>query len=765
MAKYSLCTFLISPMFDKKKLSDLTDKYLKRASQRPVSSLSHDEIAQCYASLIDILWYHNYLYYIASQPIVADGQYDQLYRYLLEIEETYPEIILPDSPSQRLTHQIQEGFNQAKHSTPLLSLENSYNAQDLAAWHESIGKIFAKSTINQWSYICQPKYDGVSIELIYENGQFAKAITRGDGVIGEDVTENIRTLQSVPMTLPAWHDCRHLRVRGEIVMSKKSLERVNAEKEANDEAVFANSRNAASGSIRQLDASVTAKRGLQCFVYDILSIDCSDIQFATYAEATNRLQRQWFFMHIWQKNCPTIDAVIDICDAVETKNYFDMQDIEFDGIVVKVAELHFHDILGETNHHPRRAMAYKFPTKQITTRISSIDFQVWRSWVLTPAANLDPVELWGVTIGRASLHNIDFIIDKDIRIGDYVWLQRSGEVIPYVVAAIPERRKIDEDGNDLTQPISAPTTCPICWGIVEKGKSDIYIYCTNDFCPAKIKGRIIYYVSRDSLNIEGIGESLIDVLIAQGLIHDVSDLYNRDDPQMKLAMVSLPGVGQKKYFEIAQEIQRSKQAPLRRLLNGLGIQHIGKKIAQIIVEAIATRLSDAQKEVFSAHDLEAMLSDQELLMEIKGIGPEIISSLQQRFADDTHRQLLERMESRGVVWHVFDTSSQIKGKLSGIRFCITGTFALPRKVIADILSKHGAIIADAVTQQTSFVLVGEDSSSKVTKATDYGIPLIEWLDRLEQKFDFLKHDIGSMKLFSTKEKKEEGKPVQSGLFG
>ncbi len=760
-------------MFDHKKLQDFTNKYLAWVQEKPVSSLTEKEVAQSYITLIELIGYHNWLYYITSQPIISDGQYDMLYNYILKIEKEHPDVIRDDSPTQRLINQIQEWFSQASHPIPLLSLENSYNAQDLASWSESVQKILNKVsqgdekeewdkeviTIPSFSFFCQPKYDGISIELVYEHGVLTKAITRGDGYVGEDITANARTLFSIPTMLKSWEDVKVLRVRGEIVMSKKALERLNIDRTANGELLFANVRNAASGSLRQLDTSVTAKRGLTCYIYEILQLDHKELlSFDTDIQALQRLVNQWFLMHQWAKHLQTIEEVIALCESTSTKNYFDAEDIEFDGIVVKVHELGLRAMLGSTNHHPRWAIAYKFPTKQVVTRITSIDYQVGRTGVITPTGNLEPVELSGVVISRASLHNFDYINEKDIRVGDWVWLQRSWEVIPYVVATIPERR----DGTE--QPIVAPEFCPICNGVIEKGKSDIYVYCTNVFCPAKVKGQILYFASRDCLNIEWLGESLVDVLLEQKLISSIADLYTLDDSQKKLQLLAQSGIWQKKYFELIEELKKSKNAQLWRLLNGLGVMHIGKKTAQIIIDALAAQLTDKQREQFDIYQLESYLCNEEFLINIKGIWPEIVSSVLVWFQNPANKAILELMAERGVSWNIFDTKNLIKGKLTWVRFCITWTFALPRKVLTDILTKHGAIITDTISQQTHFLLVGDDPSSKVAKAQTLGITVIEWLDRLEQKFDFLKTDIGSMKLFA-RDTKKVNVPKQEGLFG
>lgn len=757
-------------MFDTKKREDFTTKYVAFCADKTVSSLSREDAEQVYPLLIQLVWYHNRQYYIKSTSTISDRQYDMFFQYIKDIEEKFPNIIRPDSPTQRLIHQIQSDFSQAHHKTPLLSLENSYNAQNLLSRNDSLKKILQKIDVTEYSFLLEPKYDGITLELIYQDGALKQAITRGDGYIGEDVTANIKTILAIPLLLKSGKNIKTLRVRGELVMSKKALERINIERWQQWDTLFVNVRNAASWSIRQLDTSITAKRWLDFNAYEILELDlrqqkeffANEEWFQRDVEALHRLETEGFHMHTRHKNVQTIEEVVEICESIATKNYFDIQDIAFDGIVVKIQELAIRDMLGETNHHPRWAIAYKFPTQQITTKLLSIDYQVGRTWVITPTGNLAPVTLGWVTISRASLHNFDFITEKDIRIGDRVWLQRSGEVIPYILAPIVERRT----GEEI--PVIIPSTCPICNMPIEKGKSDIFVYCVNPDCPAKIKEQLLYTASRDAFNIEWLGEALVDLLIGKWLVSSLADLYSLEEPQVRLHLLSQAGIWQKKYHELIEEIKKTKNAPLRRLLNGLGINHIGKKTAQIIVNEISERLTqedytNRNKDDFTIQTLTQYLCNEEFLNTIKGIWPEIIASLKEWFSNPSNQSILERMSEKWVQRNNFANKTTLKGKLTGTIFCITGTFALPRKIITDVLTKHGALVAETLTKQTSFLLVGDEPSSKVNKAQEENIPIIEWLDRLQQKFDFLKNDIGSMQLFA--KAKTEKQPKQEGLFG
>lgn len=480
-------------------LSEQTKHYLDYISSHAADELTEEEFLQIYPDLISLIGQHNKLYYIDSMPVISDTQYDELFAYLKKAEQSFPQHIRAESPTQRLTYQLQESFAQAEHPVPLLSLENSYDADDLKDWDKSLQNVLAKHQKNNseesaegeaiipdmapLTYTCEPKYDGISIELIYRNGEFTQAITRGDGYVGEDITANVKTVLSVPFFLKD-RTINTLRVRGEIVMTKKGFARVNEERQANGEQLFANARNATSGSLRQLDTSITAKRGLVCYVYDVL--ESSTDAGATHAETLEFLKEQGFMVFPWLKRCTTIDTVITLCLDVHTKQTFEKQEIDFDGIVVKVNEHATRQILGETNHHPRRAMAYKFPAQQIVTKLLSVDRQVGRTGILTPTANLEPVMLSGVTISRASLHNADFIKDKDILLGDSVRIQRSGEVIPYVLSPVHNARTGQETEIEI------PTHCPVCQTPVVRSKTDIHIYCPSSVCPAQIKGKIAY---------------------------------------------------------------------------------------------------------------------------------------------------------------------------------------------------------------------------------------------------------------------------------
>lgn len=757
-------------MFDSKKMEDFTTKYLEYCKNNPISSITKEEGEKVYNTLIDILGYHNWMYYVKSKPTLADTQYDALFSYLKQIETTFPELIREDSPTQRLTYQLQSEFEQWHHKKPLLSLENTYNAQDIITWNDSIIKLLQKAWVENHTFLCEPKYDGISIELVYKDGILKEAITRWDGYVWEKITANIKTLFSVPVYLKWPKKTKSLRLRGEVVMNKKALERINEEREQAWEQKFVNVRNAASWSIRQLDTSITAKRWLIFYVYEVLEmIFESDNQFfqnqkpfSKDTEILQRLWQQWFQTPEWHKKVATIKEVVDICESATTKNYFDSQDIAFDGIVVKIDELATRELLGSTNHHPRWAMAYKFPAQQTTTQLLSVDYQVWRTGVITPTANLQPVELWWVTISRASLHNFDYIQDKDILIGDRVWLQRSGEVIPYVVWSIEEKRTWEE------QKILPPEKCPVCDWEIKKWKSDIYVYCVNPQCPAKLREQLLYFAARDSAYIDGLGDSLVDLLLEKGLVKSIADLYTLEEPQKRLEILAQAGVWQRKYMTLIEEINKTKNAPLWRLLNGLGITHIGKKTAQLITEAIAEHLTEKdktgkQKDFFNAEQLAEILCDEEFLNSIKGIWPEIITALQTRFENPTNKELLKQMSDSGVQRNNFANKTILKGKLTGISFCITGTFLLPRKVITDVLTKHGAVVSENLTKQTTFLLAGEEPSSKLKKAQDDNIPVIDWLDRLQQKFEFLKDDISSMQLFAREKKPQM--PKQEWLFG
>ncbi len=477
-------------MFDKRKLISLTEKYLNFIKHNFVEDIDFSQAKQIYEDLVKIINFHNWLYYVEANPVISDYEFDQLFDYLKKLEKKFPQLISPDSPTQRLTFQVQTEFKTAKHKVPLLSLDNTYNAEDLYQWYDFLKRQLNPLGIEKWSYVVEPKFDWSSVELVYKNGKFVQAITRWDGIIGEDVTENVKTIMNLPLELKWAEKIKELRLRGEVLMKKSVFERLNQQRAEQWLPLFANPRNAAAWSLRQLDPKITAQRWLVIYVYDLLYMELqeqqnislfSNVKYkfiddnlkntlsslvsllkkpifdVSQIDIYNLFERWW--LPVWDRiwYAKSIEEVIKICSSEETLSYFKSQDIEFDWLVIKISEIWIRWILGNTGHHPRWAVAYKFPAEQVSTRLISVDFQVGRTGIITPVANLQPVELWWVTISRATLHNFEYIKEKDIRLWDWVWVVRSGEVIPYIVGVIEERRsckegnKITEDENKITE--------------------------------------------------------------------------------------------------------------------------------------------------------------------------------------------------------------------------------------------------------------------------------------------------------------------------
>ena len=723
-------------------LSETTIELLDFIKQNPNPTLlDSDLLAHTYQNLIDALIEHNHLYYIESSPIISDYEYDQLFSYLKNIEEIAPHLITSNSPTQSLIGQISEGFAKADHRTPLLSLENSYNAQDLTNRDTRIKKILEKSDQNcSFFYRLEPKFDGISCEIIYQNWLLTQAITRGDGKTWEDITINVKTIKSLPkkLTQPI-----NIRLRGEIMMPKSQLSALNLSREALGLNSFANTRNAASWSIKLLDSAEVERRNLICFIYDILESDTDQTIKEIWLPTFDLPEK---FQHF-----DNIQSLIDACLNPELKSFLDEQDFDFDGLVIKISDKNpsngkdqtsIRTLLGATEHHPRRAIAYKFPAQQIAAKICSIDFQVGRTWILTPVANLEPVNLSGVTISRVSLHNFDFIKEKWILNWDFVRIQRSGEVIPYVLSAIPSRR------NGTESEIFPPKLCPNCQTPIIS--QDIHYYCKNPDCPAQLKEKLLYFVSRDALDIAGFGDSIIQLLIEQNLLNSFADFYTLTKVENQVILRKLPSFWDKKISELISQIELSKTKPLRRLLNALGIPNIGKKTAQ----DLSTYL--AQKKVTNLTSLISELKNTEQLWAIYGIWDKVATDIATFFSSPKILDLLYKLENFWLNFSaVEDQSPNTEQNQTSLSFSITGTFPLSRTEITNQLIAQGYQFDENPIQTTSFMLIGEKAGSKADKAQKYNIKTYNNREEIIQTFN--------IKLPASQNKKTPT-PIQWGLF-
>ncbi|MFA7298316.1 MAG: NAD-dependent DNA ligase LigA [Candidatus Absconditabacterales bacterium] len=671
-----------------------------------VNGLNEKEVSDFYIELIDCLVDHNHQYYIENMPIISDQEYDELFDYLKKIEEHFPQIITSNSPTQSLIGQVSEGFVQAQHETKLLSLENTYNAKDLEERDERVYKILLKQDPDtKISYHIEPKFDGISVELIYKKGIFTQAITRGDGLVGEDITENVRTIRNIPKKLRSPLD---IHVRGEILMPKSVWRDINKEREEEGDIPFANTRNAAAGSIKLLDPKEVTKRGLICYVYDILQPETGNLKLGTLGlPAFPR-----------EKDMETIQEIIDLCQNPETKKYLDQQDSEFDGLVIKVKNKQQREIIGTTDHHPRWAVAYKFPAQLAATQILSVDFQVGRTGIITPVANLEPVQLSGAKLQRVSLHNFDFINEKDIHLHDWIRLQRSGEVIPYIVSVITDRRT----GKETK--INPPKTCPSCHEGVTN--IDIHYYCTNQYCPEKIKQQIQHFVSKNCMDIQGIGESIVDLLVENKIIENIADIYKLTDNTIQVQLLKFPGIADKKVAEITKGVEESKSKALRRLLNGLGIPHVGKKMAQDISEQL------------NSENIISQLTNQEFLRSIYGIGEKSVETITQFFSNKEKLQLFHQLQSYGVNMDPKKYSDLLRASDAKASFSITGSFDLSRDKIAEYFQQNGYLFHESPTKTTDFMLIGDKAGSKKVKAQELGLIIYEGRDTIVKQFPFLK---------------------------
>jgi len=701
---------------------------------------SEREISVIYQQLIDCVVDHNHLYYIDNNPTLSDKEYDELFDYIKKIEEYFPSLISGNSPTQTLIGQIAEWFNQAKHSTKLLSLENTYNAQDLLDRDERVRKNLDKSVIlseaknpgnideNKIIYSIEPKFDWISVELIYKNWKLHQAITRGDGLVWEDITSNVKTIKNIPSKLA---DKLDISVRGEIMMPKSVWRKLNEERETNWEQAFANTRNAAAWSIKLLDSWEVSKRWLVCYVYDIL--DMVILNEAKYPETID-LKQLWIPTFDRKKTSDNIQDVINICLDEETKTYLDNQDCDFDGLVIKVEDNTQREIIWTTEHHPRRAVAYKFPAQQVSTQVLSIDFQIGRTWIITPVANLSPVQLSWATISRTTLHNFDFVNTKDIKVGDYVRLQRSWEVIPYIVWVIKDKRNWSETT------VNPPTKCPVCNSKIIN--EDIHYYCSNDNCSAQIKAKLEHFVSKNCMDIMWIGDSIIDVLVDQKLISNIADLFQLTDPSNQILLQKFPWFGNKKVSEIWNQLIQTREKPLRRLLNWLWVWHVGKKTAIMIVDNLINHYSLQDQDLSPLENLTKHITDPDFLNSISGIWEKTVQEITAFFDNKYNLEILKKLEE---FWLNFDPIKYYKDKenlwifewLNNWSFSITGSFPISRENIVEEMQKHWRTFHENPRKDTEIILVGEKPWGKKTKAQELEIKIIENRNAIIQDFPFL----------------------------
>jgi len=643
--------------------------------------------------LRDLIRKYDYYYYVLNRPLVSDAEYDELFRELQELEEKYPQFITPDSPTQRVGAPPAEEFKQVRHAVPMLSLQNCFTEEEFLEWDRRIKRMLGTEEV---AYVCEPKLDGLGVELVYEDGVFTVGSTRGDGYVGEDVTNNLKTIKQIPLRLLADEipPPRLLEVRGEVYMEKEDFKHLNEERARRGEPLFANPRNAAAGSLRQLDPSVTAARPLKVFFYALGRVEGFEIR--TQEELLTTLPKWGLPVNpIWRK-CRTPEEAIEFYHELLEKR--EELPYEADGMVVKVDDFAQREALGEIARAPRWAIAFKFPAEQKTTKVLDIVVQVGRTGVLTPVALLEPVEVGGVTVSRATLHNEDEVKRKDVRIGDWVIVQRAGGVIPEIVASIPERRTGKE------REFRMPDRCPECGGPVVRPPGEVAHRCTNISCPARIKESIRHFASRRAADIQGLGEKIVNKLVDTGLVRRISDLYRLT----KADLLRLEGFADKSAENLLREIEKSKGISLARFIYALGIPHVGEKLAEILAEN------------YDSIDELARAGEEEL-MQIEGIGPEVAKSIVDFFRNPENKKLIEELKAAGLN----PRRKARVGPLSGKTFVFTGALSsMTREEAKRVVEELGGKVASSVSRKVDYVVVGENPGSKYDKARALGIPLL-----------------------------------------
>ena len=659
-----------------------------------MGAMATETIKKRVEKLREEIEYHNYLYYVLDQPEISDAQYDRLLRELEKLEEEYPEHRSPNSPTKRVGAPPLETFEIVRHTVPMLSLSNAFNETEARDFDKRVKKFLGSSA--DITYIAEPKLDGLAVELVYERGQFVVGSTRGDGVHGENITQNLRTIKTIPLQLiqkeiPA---PERLEVRGEVIMQIKKFKDLNHRREESGEPVFANPRNAAAGSVRQLDSKITAERPLEIYCYGVGEV--RGRTFKTHSEILQTFPKWGFRTNPNIQKCQNIEEILVYYHRMNEKR--ETLPYEIDGIVVKVDRLELQTRLGEIARSPRWALAFKFQPKQEITKILDILIQVGRTGALTPVAAMEPVKVGGVEVSRATLHNQDEIDKKDVRIGDTVVIQRAGDVIPEVVQVVISKRKGTE------KKFRIPSKCPVCGA--EVIKEEAIHRCIGLDCPAQLKGRIKHFASKRAMDIEGLGVKLTDQLVDKGLVKDVADLYyiNKEN------LIALERMADKSAQNIIDAIEKSKTKPLSKFLYALGIRHVGETTAEDLARQFP-RLDD----FFG-------LSEEDL-MEVEGIGPDVAASVHQFFGDQKNKESIELLKKAGV--KVIEPKVKEKGKLSGKTFVFTGTLkTYGRDEVRNLIESLGGMTASSVSKKVDYVVVGEDPGSKFDRAKELGINIL-----------------------------------------
>jgi len=651
-------------------------------------------VAQKIAGLRREIEEHNRRYYLLDDPIISDAEYDKMLRELEKLEQVHPEYATSDSPTQRPGAPPLDSFKPAKHLQPMLSLANVFDADELA---EFVARVHKGLKNEHVAFVCEPKLDGVAVSLLYEGGKLVRGATRGDGETGEDVTANVRTIASIPLEL-AHGDGRaprRIEVRGEVVITIDGFVRLNTEREEEGEPVFANPRNAAAGSLRQLDSSITASRPLVFYAHSHGAVE--PLTFERHAEFLSTAAAWGFRIHPQIRRAKNLREIVAYYEKLS--EHRDRLGVDVDGIVAKIDSITDQDKLGQVSRSPRWAVAFKFKARQAVTKVRDIVASVGRLGTVTPVAELEPVALAGVTISNASLHNMDEIERKDIRIGDWVTIERAGDVIPYVVGPIKEKRTGHEKHFKMVK------TCPACGAKVVRREGEVAYRCTGNACPARLRETLKHFAGKNAMDIDGLGEKLVTQLVEKKLVRGFADLYRLDAD----ALAELDRMGPKSAANLVDAIDASRKRPLNRLIFALGIRHVGESAARTLARAFGSldKLADASEE-----DLDAL----------DGIGPEMAASIRAYFEEKATFELVRELEQVGV--RPAPIASASGGKLAGKTFVLTGALSLPRNRVKDMIQAAGGTVGSSVSKKTDYVVVGEDPGSKLKKAKELEIEVL-----------------------------------------
>lgn len=660
--------------------------------------MDRQEAERRIAQLTAEIRHHEYLYYVKDEPAISDYDFDMLMRELKELEQAYPDLQRPDSPTQRVGGMAVSDFAKVPHQPPMYSLDNAFSEQELREFDRRVREGLGREAV---SYVCELKIDGLSISLQYEGGVFVQGATRGDGETGEDVTENLRTIGSIPLRLPEGEPVPdRLIVRGECYMEKRVLEELNRALEEAGKPLLQNPRNAAAGGLRQKDPRKTRARRLDTFIYQLVGAE--ELGIVDHWGSMAQLERWRFKVNEHRHLARSIDEVIGWVEGWKERRY--ELPYEIDGLVIKVNDLAQRERLGFTSKFPRWAIAYKFPAEEKETRVESISLEVGRTGVVTPSADLAPVRIAGTTVKRATLHNEDYIREKDIRLGDTVVVRKAGEIIPEVVRVVLEKRPAD------SVPWSFPTTCPACGAELVRAEGEAATRCLNSLCPAQQYRAILHFASRDAMNIEGLGEALVQSLLDDGLIADAADLYRLHERRQEL--LDLERMGEKSVENLLSAIDSTRSNPVHRLIFALGIRHVGERAARLLADHFG-----------SVEAIEKATVEE--LTAIPGLGPKIAESVSAYFRSPRSQALLAKLRAAGVNMVGERKAGPVEGPLSGMTVVVTGTLTRwGRKEVQELIERLGGKASGSVSKKTSFVLAGEAAGSKLDKARELNIPVL-----------------------------------------